>query len=114
MKTDITLKYKDKVLIIDAKYYSSIFQSKFYKNTYHSGNMYPIFSYANNYKFNHESQNLEISSMLLYAKINDVDDINNTYSMHGNKISVRTLDLNQEFKTIEKELKEIVREYFCI
>lgn len=114
MKTDITLKYKNKVLIIDAKYYSSIFQSRYDKNTYHSGNMYQIFSYVNNYKFTHENEDIDVSGMLLYAKTNDVDDINNTYSMHGNKISVRTLDLNQEFDGIEKDLNDIVHKYFCI
>jgi len=32
--------------------------------------------------------------------------------MSGNKICVRTLDLNQEFSEIRRQLDEIVKEYF--
>lgn len=36
----------------------------------------------------------------------------NVYNMSGNKICVRTLDLNQEFSEIRRQLDEIVKEYF--
>lgn len=31
--------------------------------------------------------------------------------MSGNQISVKTLDLNQEFSEIEKQLKQIVKDH---
>lgn len=34
--------------------------------------------------------------------------------MSGNQISVKTLDLNQEFSEIEKQLKQIVKDHFGI
>ncbi len=34
--------------------------------------------------------------------------------MSGNQISVKTLDLNQEFTEIEKQLKQIVKDHFGI
>lgn len=37
----------------------------------------------------------------------------NTYQMSGNQISVKTLDLNQEFSAIAEQLNAIVAEHFC-
>lgn len=50
--------------------------------------------------------------MLLYAQTDDEIQPNNTYMMSGNKISVRTLDLNCEFAEIAAQLNKIVDEHF--
>ena len=51
--------------------------------------------------------------MLLYAKTDkDNIDINQTYKMSGNKISVRSLNLTENFKNIENQLNEIIEEFF--
>ena len=34
--------------------------------------------------------------------------------MHGNQITVKTLDLNLPFVDIKKQLDEIVKEYFSL
>lgn len=46
MQTDFMLIYKEKVLIIDAKYYTHTNQSQFDTHTLHSGNLYQIFTYV--------------------------------------------------------------------
>jgi 5-methylcytosine-specific restriction enzyme subunit McrC len=53
----------------------------------------------------------EVSGMLLYAKTDEEITPDQKYNMSGNKISVRTLDLNMEFDGIKKQLDEIVEEY---
>lgn len=45
--------------------------------------------------------------MLLYAKTNESIQPDSDYVMSGNKISVKTLDLNQEFGEIQKQLDDI-------
>lgn len=50
--------------------------------------------------------------MLLYAQTDDEIQPNNTYTMSGNKISVRTLDLNCEFAEIAAQLNKIVDDHF--
>ena len=50
--------------------------------------------------------------MLLYARTDEMIQPDNTYQMSGNQISVKTLDLNQEFSEIAKQLNEIVTEHF--
>lgn len=52
--------------------------------------------------------------MLLYAMTNENIQPNSEYMMSGNKISVKTLNLNQNFELIKAQLDEIVNNYFKI
>lgn len=110
MQSDIMLEYGDKVLIIDAKYYKNTTQSYYNTNTIHSGNLYQIFTYVKNKQL--ENIDLEVSGMLLYARTDEEVLPNNSYQMSGNKISVKTLDLNQDFTLIKEQLDGIAYDYF--
>ncbi|WP_295816709.1 5-methylcytosine-specific restriction endonuclease system specificity protein McrC [uncultured Veillonella sp.] len=114
MKTDIMLTYHDKVLIIDAKYYSRNTQVRFDRHKIHSHNLYQIFTYVKNQSYHLKSTSFDVSGMLLYAQTDDEIQPNNTYMMSGNKISVKTLDLNCDFSEISSQLNSIVRDYFGI
>lgn len=106
MKSDITLELNDKILIIDAKYYADNLQQQFNKDTIISGNMYQIFTYVKNKKA--EEPDKVVSGMLLYAKTESEIQLDATYLMTVNKISVKTLDLNKKFNIIVKQLDDIV------
>ena len=56
-------------------------------------------------------QSHEGFGMLLYAKTDDTQqpDPKEAYLMSGNKIMVKTLDLNCDFAEIKKQLDEIVQ-----
>ena len=112
MQTDIMLTYKEKVLIIDAKYYTHTTQSQFDTHTLHSGNLYQIFTYVKNKEIELAAQLHEVSGMLLYAKTDEAVLPNNTYMMSGNKISVKTLDLDCDFSEIANQLNRIVEMHF--
>lgn len=112
MQTDIMLTYKEKVLIIDAKYYAHTTQSRFDTHTLHSGNLYQLFTYVKNKEVELTAQPHEVSGMLLYARTDETVLPNNTYMMSGNKISVKTLDLNCDFSQIANQLNLIVEEHF--
>lgn len=56
----------------------------------------------------------EVSGMLLYAKTDEIILPDNSYWMSGNKISVKTLDLNCEFSEIANQLNRIVEQLFGI
>ncbi len=112
MQTDIMLKCKDKTLIIDAKYYGHTMQRGQYDTaTFHSHNMYQIYTYVKNYDVNCDGS---VSGMLLYAKTDETITPNNEFMMHGNKISVKTLDLNLTFSDIATQLDEIVKAHFDV
>ena len=114
MKTDITLTYGHQILIIDAKYYRRTMQTNHDVQTLHSGNLYQIFTYVKNKEAQLSGTGYKVSGMLLYAKTNEELVPDNIYQMSGNQISVKTLDLNQEFSEIEKQLKQIVKDHFGI
>ena len=112
MQSDIMLEYSDKILIIDAKYYSKTTQSYYGKNRVHSNNLYQIFTYVKNKQI--DAASCEVSGMLLYAKTDEVVLPNNIYKMSGNRISVKTLDLNQDFAIIKEQLDRIVGQYLYL
>ncbi|MBR5503441.1 MAG: 5-methylcytosine-specific restriction endonuclease system specificity protein McrC [Methanobrevibacter sp.] len=109
MQTDVTLSYGGKILIIDAKYYSKTTQSYFDSNTIHSNNLYQIFTYVKNKSY---EVNDEVAGLLLYARTRDKVQPDCVYRMSGNKISVKTLDLNTDFSIIKEQLDKIVYDYF--
>ena len=114
MQTDITLTYGNQTLIIDAKYYECTLQTNFDVQTLHSGNMYQIFTYVKNKEAELEGTGHQVSGMLLYAKTDEDLVPDNVYQMSGNQISVKTLDLNQEFPEIAGQLNKIVEDHFMV
>lgn len=114
MRSDITLQNGNRTFIIDAKYYAHTMQQRFEKRTVHSHNLYQIFTYVKNKAYSFSDGNHQVAGMLLYAKTDEELQPNQTYQMHGNTISIRTLDLNLPFEKIAGQLDEIVRNYFKI
>ena len=113
MRSDIMLSARGRVLIIDAKYYTSTMQSNFDKRTVHSGNLYQIFAYVKNKQiaFERAEESVEVSGMLLYAATDEDIQPDATYRMSGNRISATTLDLDRPFEEIRAQLDGIVEEY---
>ncbi len=114
MQTDIMLTYGEKTLIIDAKYYEHSTQQQYGTTSLHSGNLYQIFTYVKNKEAQLQGSMHEVAGMLLYARTDDAHHPDHTYRMSGNKITVRTLDLNQDFSGIACQLDNIVHEYFAL
>jgi len=112
MQTDIMLSQGAKVLIIDAKYYEHTTQTQYDKHILHSNNLYQIFTYVKNKEYELREEQHEVAGMLLYAKPEEEIQPDQKYKMSGNRISVRTLDLNLDFSEIRKQLDGIVEEYF--
>ena len=115
MKTDITLTGKNKILIIDTKFYRHSMQFQFDKYSYHSGNMYQILSYVKNKEVEMKKKTTvdwEVSGMLLYAKTDESVTPNQSLKILGNNFTVRTLDLNMEFSQIKNDLDKIVADSF--
>ena len=106
MKSDITLSYGVKTLIIDTKYYQRTMQTHtlFNSTTLISGNIYQIFTYVKNKDKNNSGN---VSGLLLYAKTAEEITPDNEYIMGGNHISVKTLNLNSEWEIIKRQLDNI-------
>lgn len=114
MQTDIMLSHGEKTLIIDAKYYAHSTQIQYDKHSLHSGNLYQIFTYVKNKEAELADRPHEVSGMLLYAKTDEDIYPENAYRMSGNRIEVRTLNLDGDFDSIRKQLDGIAEKYFGI
>ena len=112
MQSDIHLQKDNTVLIIDAKYYNHTTQVQYNKHTLHSNNMYQIFTYVKNRDYEFGEEEHTVSGMLLYAKTEEEIQPDHVYQMHGNQISVRTLDLNLPFVDIAGQLNQIAESHF--
>ena len=112
MQSDITLSEGNRTLIIDAKYYAHNTQTQYDVHTLHSGNLHQIFTYVKNRDAEYGDVPHEVSGMLLYAKTDEQIQPDHVYHMSGNKISVRTLDLNCDFAEIAQQLNAIIAEHF--
>ena len=62
------------------------------------------------YEFGDEDH--KVFGMLLYAKTDEEIQPDNIYQMHGNQITVRTLDLNKPFAEIAEQLNTIAKTHF--
>ncbi|MGI6190021.1 MAG: 5-methylcytosine-specific restriction endonuclease system specificity protein McrC [Caldicoprobacteraceae bacterium] len=108
MQTDIVLRYGPKALIIDTKFYTRAMQVQYGTYKFHSDNLYQIFAYVKNM----DTENTgNIEGMLLYAKTEDTVAKDSDYILQGNKISVRTLDLNTSFNNISEQLNKIAESF---
>ncbi len=107
MITDITLTYGSNTLIIDTKYYEHTLQNHFGVQSIHSNNIYQIFAYVKNKEYALKGKPHKVSGMLLYAKTDEEKQPDAQYLLSGNKISVKTLDLNCEFDKLKEQLDQI-------
>lgn len=112
MQTDIMLAQGAKILIIDAKYYTHTTQVQYDVHSLHSNNLYQIFTYVKNKDYELRDEQHEVAGMLLYAKTDEDIQPDQKYMMSGNRIYVKTLDLNTDFTKIREQLDGMVEEYF--
>ena len=114
MQSDIMLTKDKQVLIIDAKYYTHTMQTQYDVSSIHSNNLYQIFTYVKNKEKEHGQKWDSVSGMLLYARTDEQAQPDESYWMSGNRISVKTLDLNREFAEIAGQLNQIATNTFGI
>lgn len=108
LKTDVFLTLKDRILIIDAKYYTTSMQTNFDRRTIHSQNLYQILAYALNEDGAHEVRG-KVDGMLLYAKTDEdmVPDGKMKWK-DGPTIFFRSLDLGVDFDKIKSQLDSLI------
>lgn len=109
MQTDIFLRFEEKILILDTKYYGSTLQKHFGKYTLHSNNIYQIFTYVKNQDKNNTGN---VAGMLLYAKTEEDITPDCIFNIGGNQIGAKTLDLNKDFRLIAAQLDAIAEQFF--
>ena len=105
MKTDVVLCLPSRTLIIDTKYYSNNMQQQYNRASLHSHNLYQMYSYVKNYA---ASSELPVTGLILYAKTDAVHSPATDVVISGNRIMAHTLDLDQDFAGIRRQLDALV------
>lgn len=101
MRTDVTVNWPDRKLILDCKYYQDALVSRYDVLKFHTGNLYQLHAYLTNKAVELGWENVE--GMLLYPS--NGYHIDDTFTLHGHhRIRVSTIDLNQCWPEIESNL----------
>ncbi|MEA3273507.1 MAG: 5-methylcytosine-specific restriction endonuclease system specificity protein McrC [Patescibacteria group bacterium] len=106
METDISLKSKSKKIIVDTKYYKEAIKGQ-YKNKEKliSNNLYQMFAYINNIE-NKGGLNKKCTGILLYPTVKK--DLDLKYKIPNHNLQIKTINLNQEWKKIHKDLLSVI------
>ncbi|MCZ6859794.1 MAG: restriction endonuclease, partial [Alphaproteobacteria bacterium] len=105
MIVDVFLQDQDRKIIIDTKYYASALQSNRGSESFHSGNLYQLFSYLKN-AAGKDSTFQAAEGMLLYPQVQY--SLNTSFSIQGHRVKVATVDLTQPWPMIAAQLLELL------
>ncbi len=105
MQSDITMTVNGRTLIVDTKYYRKNLLEHFGKSIINSPNFYQLHTYVMNEDVGHVGI---VDGMLLYAQTTADTQPNEDFATReGNRLMVRTLDLNQDFEVIKRQLENL-------
>ena len=104
METDISLSNDERKIIIDTKFTEGLKDNRYEKKKIDESHLYQLSAYLNNTKV-FEGQDLE--GILLYPSV-DGDFDHQFKNREGNKISVKSINLNQNFEEIKSSLKRVI------
>jgi len=105
MKTDISITSPSRKIIIDTKYYNECLQEHYNKKSIISSNLYQLLAYLENAD-SQSGLTQKCEGILIYPTVKDELELN--YKIEDHKISIRTINLNQDWKKISIALLSFV------
>ena len=78
--------------------------SRYDSTTFISSNLYQIFTYVKNCD---KGGTGKVAGVLLYAKSEEDVTPNDDFNIGGNRISLKTLDLNRDWSAITEQLENL-------
>jgi len=100
MRTDVTIEFPTRKLILDCKYYRQAVVSNLGRSKLHSAHLYQLFAYLQNKGTEPGWEKCE--GMLLYPTVDTPLDCR--YELSGHPVRVATLDLSQPWQAIHATL----------
>jgi 5-methylcytosine-specific restriction enzyme subunit McrC len=105
MRTDASLRSVNRTIIIECKYTEKLYQSRFGAEKLRSSHLYQLCTYLRNVERNGEADR-PAEGILLYP--NAGKSLDQWYRLHGYRVRVRTLDLNQPWTGIEEQMLSLI------
>jgi len=102
MTTDISVERNGSKVVIETKYYKKALVSHYGLEKYHSKHFYQLFSYLKNLEAK-GGANKKCSGVLLYPTVKK-EIKGEGLEMGGHKVMVRTINLNQDWSFIRRDL----------
>jgi 5-methylcytosine-specific restriction enzyme subunit McrC len=96
MRVDVFLKGEGRQIIVDTKYYASALQQFHGNQSFHSGNLYQIFSYLKNFSMT------GAEGMLWYPQVRY--QLDSLFEVQGHKVKIATVGLSKPWPMIERRL----------
>ena len=106
METDVTLRSAHRTIIVECKYTESLFQKHFFSDKLRSAHLYQLCAYLRNLEGGSEPDSMA-DGILLYPTAGTALD--QSYRLHGHRIRIKTVDLNQPWNAIEDEMLGLLR-----
>jgi 5-methylcytosine-specific restriction enzyme subunit McrC len=105
METDVTLRSEGRTIIVECKYTESLFQRRFFSDKLRSSHLYQLCAYLRNLEGNAEPDR-SADGILLYPTAGVALD--QSYLLHGHRVRVKAVDLNQPWTGIEREMLSLL------
>jgi 5-methylcytosine-specific restriction enzyme subunit McrC len=105
MVVDVYLRGKDRRMIIDTKYYSQALQIHHGSESFHSGNLYQLFSYLRN-AAGTDPAFTGVEGMLLYPHTGT--QLSERFAIQGHDVTVATVNLASPWRAIERSLLALI------
>jgi 5-methylcytosine-specific restriction enzyme subunit McrC len=97
MQTDVSLRGRDRTVIIDAKYYAQTLQIHYEKERLRSSHLYQLFAYLKNME-RRSGPDGRAEGILVYPTVGE--DVMFSAIIQGHKVSARTIDLAKPWEEI--------------
>jgi 5-methylcytosine-specific restriction enzyme subunit McrC len=108
MRTDIVLETINRKIVLDTKYYRDITTEYFGSKTFHSNNLYQVYSYLRNLEDdNTDIRNANSEGLLLYPTVGN--DYDQSFMISGHKVRFATIDLSKDWKDIDTRLRYLIQ-----
>jgi 5-methylcytosine-specific restriction enzyme subunit McrC len=101
MESDVSLRSRDRTIIIECKYTESLYQSRYFSDKLRPAHLYQLCAYLHNLESS-GVPNRNAEGILLYPTAGI--SLDQSYLLHGHHVRVKTLDLNQPWTGIEQEM----------
>lgn len=105
MRVDVFLKSAQRHLIIDTKYYARTLQTFHGNSSFHSGNLYQLFSYLRNYEPQLGGAG-NVVGMLLYPQVGD--ELDAKFEIHGHELRIATVNIGRPWGEIHDRLLRLI------
>ena len=106
MQTDISLSNDQRKIIIDTKFYIEAFQYNFDTEKIRSNNIYQMYAYLKQVE-KKGGVNLSAEGILLYPSVKQ--EFSYSTILDNHKFSVISINLNQEWRVIHKDLIDLIK-----